>query len=375
MPDTGTVDMDFWDFVDIVNPLQHIPVVNTIYRELTGDTIKGVSRVIGGGLFGGVIGLVAGIGSAIVAETTGKDPGEHVLAMLTGSGDETPAPTGNPPSRKRRPRQRNRPPNRPRSGISSRIRQPTLSDPGLPQHRHGRTRRRRRNPDARRSCRGPGAAPAWRAGSAELPGAQAHGGPHAQAGAGRDRAGRPYRQDAGPARRRHLASERASAKPTASQARQPQNEARTLGQTRPDGGMAAERPRQGSAGIGGRYDDERVGQVQAGCPHRHRIHGERRRAPLAAPTDRVTVSGKRHGHPGFTGRNADISRRRVPLRLGRSGIRADKREGDGATPVGCFMPAPRAVPPRPHGSAGNLPPRGRDPAGRWLVRPPRRPRL
>jgi hypothetical protein len=29
-PDTGTVDMDFWDFVDIVNPLQHIPVVNTI---------------------------------------------------------------------------------------------------------------------------------------------------------------------------------------------------------------------------------------------------------------------------------------------------------------------------------------------------------
>ena len=74
MPDTGTVDMDFWDFVDIVNPLQHIPVVSTIYRELTGDTIKGVSRVIGGGLYGGVIGLVAGIGSAIVAETTGKDP-------------------------------------------------------------------------------------------------------------------------------------------------------------------------------------------------------------------------------------------------------------------------------------------------------------
>ena len=95
VPDTGTVDMDFWDFVDIVNPLQHIPVVNTIYRELTGDSIKGVSRIIGGGIFGGVIGLVAGIGSAIVAETTGKDPGEHLMAMLTGSDDETPAPAGN----------------------------------------------------------------------------------------------------------------------------------------------------------------------------------------------------------------------------------------------------------------------------------------
>jgi len=95
VPDTGTVDMDFWDFVDIVNPLQHIPVVSTIYRELTGDTIKGVSRVIGDGLYGGFIGLVAGIGSAIVAETTGKDPGEHLMAMLTGSGDEIPAPAGN----------------------------------------------------------------------------------------------------------------------------------------------------------------------------------------------------------------------------------------------------------------------------------------
>ncbi|MGF7207326.1 hypothetical protein GGE65_001899 [Skermanella aerolata] len=94
VPDTGTVDMDFWDFVDIVNPLQHIPVVNTIYRELTGDSIKGVSRIIGGGIYGGVIGLVAGIGSAIVAETTGKDPGEHVLAMFKDSDGAVPQMTG-----------------------------------------------------------------------------------------------------------------------------------------------------------------------------------------------------------------------------------------------------------------------------------------
>ncbi|UEM03806.1 hypothetical protein JL101_028325 [Skermanella rosea] len=91
MPDTGEVEMSFWDFVDIVNPLQHIPVVNTVYRELTGDTIKGVSRVIGGGIYGGIVGLVAGVGSAIIAETTGKDPGEHLMAMVTGSGDEEPA--------------------------------------------------------------------------------------------------------------------------------------------------------------------------------------------------------------------------------------------------------------------------------------------
>jgi hypothetical protein len=91
VPDTGTVDMSFWDFVDIVNPLQHIPVVSTIYREMTGDSIKGVSRIIGDGLYGGVIGLVAGIGSAIIAETTGKDPGEHLMAMFDGSDDGKPS--------------------------------------------------------------------------------------------------------------------------------------------------------------------------------------------------------------------------------------------------------------------------------------------
>ncbi|EWY40667.1 hypothetical protein N825_35135 [Skermanella stibiiresistens SB22] len=91
VPDTGTVDMSFWDFVDIVNPLQHIPVVSTIYREMTGDSIKGVSRIIGDGLYGGVIGLVAGIGSAIIAETTGKDPGEHMMAMLNGTDDGKPS--------------------------------------------------------------------------------------------------------------------------------------------------------------------------------------------------------------------------------------------------------------------------------------------
>src|SRR3954464_5938704 len=45
VPDTGTVDMDFWDFVDIVNPLQHIPVVSTIYRELTGAGQSGEARI------------------------------------------------------------------------------------------------------------------------------------------------------------------------------------------------------------------------------------------------------------------------------------------------------------------------------------------
>ncbi|KZL08469.1 hypothetical protein PsAD2_04138 [Pseudovibrio axinellae] len=54
------------EFIDIINPLQHIPGVNTLYRELTGDEASVRSRIAGSSLYGmiagplGVAGLVAG---------------------------------------------------------------------------------------------------------------------------------------------------------------------------------------------------------------------------------------------------------------------------------------------------------------------------
>lgn len=72
----------FWDFLDIINPLQHIPVIATIYRAMTGDEIKPASRVLGDGLYGGPVGMAAGLVSAMVEETTGKDIGAHALAMV-----------------------------------------------------------------------------------------------------------------------------------------------------------------------------------------------------------------------------------------------------------------------------------------------------
>ena len=33
----GEDGFDFWDVLDVINPLQHIPFVNTLYREMTGD--------------------------------------------------------------------------------------------------------------------------------------------------------------------------------------------------------------------------------------------------------------------------------------------------------------------------------------------------
>lgn len=75
---------DFYDFLDIINPLQHIPGVSSIYRELTGDEIKPEFKLAGGGLFGGPIGFVLSAVDAIVAKETGKDVGETVLALFDG---------------------------------------------------------------------------------------------------------------------------------------------------------------------------------------------------------------------------------------------------------------------------------------------------
>jgi hypothetical protein len=72
----------FGDFIDIVNPLQHIPIVATIYRKFSGDQIGAASRIIGGALWGRVGGFVAGVANALVEWWSGKDIGDHVYAAV-----------------------------------------------------------------------------------------------------------------------------------------------------------------------------------------------------------------------------------------------------------------------------------------------------
>jgi hypothetical protein len=72
----------FWDLLDVINPLQHIPGVNTIYRELTGDTIKTPIKMIGATVLGGPIGFAAAMADSIVEKTTGRDVGAHAMALL-----------------------------------------------------------------------------------------------------------------------------------------------------------------------------------------------------------------------------------------------------------------------------------------------------
>ncbi|KIL97846.1 hypothetical protein CCC_00907 [Paramagnetospirillum magnetotacticum MS-1] len=78
----------FWDLLDVINPLQHIPIINNLYREATGDKIGVAARLVGGTLFGGPIGLIASAANCILEESTGEDAGGHVLALFR---DDDPA--------------------------------------------------------------------------------------------------------------------------------------------------------------------------------------------------------------------------------------------------------------------------------------------
>ena len=81
---TEESDFSFKDFLDIVNPLQHIPVISTLYRSLTGDNIGTPEKIAGDTLYGGVIGLVSSLADTAFQAITGKDVGDTVMAFLTG---------------------------------------------------------------------------------------------------------------------------------------------------------------------------------------------------------------------------------------------------------------------------------------------------
>lgn len=95
-PIWGSDGFGFDDLLDVINPLQHVPVVSTIYRELTGDEIGYAPRLMGGALFGGAIGVVASLLNVLVEDSTGRDIGEHALALLRGDEIDGPGAPGTP---------------------------------------------------------------------------------------------------------------------------------------------------------------------------------------------------------------------------------------------------------------------------------------
>ena len=68
--------------VDTVNPLQHIPIVSSIYENVTGDSMSSIASIIGGGLYGGIIGAATSLGDRILQESTGKNVFGHSLSLF-----------------------------------------------------------------------------------------------------------------------------------------------------------------------------------------------------------------------------------------------------------------------------------------------------
>ena len=93
----GAEGLTFGDVLDVINPLQNLPIVGFIYRAITGDTISAASKVAGGALFGGLIGFAAAVADTVLEESSGKDAGAHLMAVMRdirGTSDENPPQPG-----------------------------------------------------------------------------------------------------------------------------------------------------------------------------------------------------------------------------------------------------------------------------------------
>ena len=89
----GKDGFSFSTILDIVNPLQHIPVISTIYQKLTGDVASPAANIIGGALFGGPIGFAVASADTALKSETGKDMGGHVFALFDTATPATPTTT------------------------------------------------------------------------------------------------------------------------------------------------------------------------------------------------------------------------------------------------------------------------------------------
>jgi hypothetical protein len=72
----------FHHILDVINPLQHLPVIGTIYRAITGEHIGTIEKIAGDALYGGLWGAVASVADVAFEAVTGKSVEDTALAWL-----------------------------------------------------------------------------------------------------------------------------------------------------------------------------------------------------------------------------------------------------------------------------------------------------
>ena len=125
----------FNDFLDLINPLQHVPGVSTLYRAVTGDAIADEARFIGHIVYGGPLGLIAATAETLATDRDGRGLSENLAAWWGGEAETAVAarrPDPPPPCM--------RPETAP---------QPERPPPTAPWRRHRPPPQKRRRPDRR----------------------------------------------------------------------------------------------------------------------------------------------------------------------------------------------------------------------------------
>jgi len=90
-PATTDDGLGFDDLLDAINPLQHLPIVGTIYRAITGDEISAPAKIAGDTLFGGIYGFLGALGSVAYEGITGESLEKTVLSLFEGTPSPAPA--------------------------------------------------------------------------------------------------------------------------------------------------------------------------------------------------------------------------------------------------------------------------------------------
>lgn len=84
----SSAGVSFGDVLDAVNPLQHIPVVSSLYRAVTGSQISAGSQIAGDTIYGALLpgGAVAGLASSLanvaVKAISGKDIAGNLVSAV-----------------------------------------------------------------------------------------------------------------------------------------------------------------------------------------------------------------------------------------------------------------------------------------------------
>jgi hypothetical protein len=81
-------ELTFGDLLDVINPLQHLPVISHLYRAIAEDEIKPAMRILGDLAYGGPLGFVASCLTVLFEEISGDDVVDHAFAILTDDNDK-----------------------------------------------------------------------------------------------------------------------------------------------------------------------------------------------------------------------------------------------------------------------------------------------